>query len=91
MSLFLHLSIIAFHVQLFFIMGLPAVITTDQGREFRNSLDAELMKRFGIQHRLTSPYHPQANGLDERFNQTITNALAKFSVEKREMWECYSS
>ena len=52
-------------MQLFFIMGLPAVITTDRGTEFRNSLNAELMKAFRIDHRLTTAYHPQANGLDE--------------------------
>ena len=40
-------------------MGLPRVITTDQGGEFRNELDNELMKLLGIEHRLTTPYHPQ--------------------------------
>ena len=30
-----------------------------------------LMKSFGVQHRITSSYHPQSNGLDERSNQSI--------------------
>ena len=51
------------------------MITTDQGTEFRNSLNTELMKVFRIDHRLTTAYHPQANGLDERFNQTLVNSL----------------
>ncbi len=39
--------------QLFMRMG---VITTDQGTEFRNDLDRDTL---GINHRLTTPYHPQ--------------------------------
>ena len=66
-------------------MGIPVVVTTDQGREFHNQVNKELMNVFGIQHRLTTAYHPQANGLDERLNQTLVNTLAKFAQEKREL------
>ena len=68
-------------------MGLPSVITTDQGKEFHNRLDTELMETFNIDHRLTTPYHPQANGLDERYNQTLCNSLAKFAQENRRSWD----
>ena len=68
-------------------MGLPSVITTDQGSEFNNSLNASLMKEFNVSHRLTTPYHPQANGLDERFNQTLVRSLAKYAQEKRNTWD----
>ena len=67
-------------------MGLPSVMTTDQGREFCNHVK-ELMNVFGIQHRLTTAYHPQANGLDERLNQTLVNSLAKFAQENRDTWD----
>ena len=68
-------------------MGLPNVITTDQGKEFRNQFNDALMDELGIKHRLTSPYHPQANGLDERFNQTLVNALAKHVQDDRTLWD----
>ena len=68
-------------------MGIPAVITTDQGREFHNQLNDVLMETFGIEHRLTTPYHPQANGLDERLNQTLMNAVAKYAAEARDTWD----
>ena len=68
-------------------MGLPSVITTDQGTEFRNQVSDKLMKTFDIKHRLTTTYHPQGNGLDERCNQTITNAIAKFAQQCREGWD----
>ena len=53
------LSCYSWLLQLFMTFGLPKVITSDQGREFNNSLDTELMKTMGINHRLTTPYHPQ--------------------------------
>ena len=68
-------------------MGLPNVITTDQGREFRNSLNEELTNTFGIEHRLTTAYHPQANGLDERYNQTLSNTISKFAQQNHESWD----
>ena len=39
--------------------GIPKVITTDQGKEFNNALDKEMMKQLNVNHRLTTPYHPQ--------------------------------
>ena len=68
-------------------MGLPSVMTTDQGKEFLNQVNDELMKTFGIDHRLTTAYHPQANGLDERYNQTLVNALSKFAQTDRDSWD----
>ena len=45
-----------------------------------------LFKLTGIEHRISSPYHPQTNGLDERLNQTLTRALIKFA-EAKENWD----
>ena len=50
-------------------------------------MNAELMNVFGIDHRLTTAYHPQANGLDERYNQTLVNSLAKYCQTNRETWD----
>ena len=41
------------------VFGLPRVITSDQGGKFNNALDTKLMEMMGIEHRLTTPYHPQ--------------------------------
>ena len=69
--------------------GLPAIITTDQGTEFKNKLNDELMKTFNIDHQLTTAYHPQANGLDERFNQTLTNSIVKYVESNWENWDVH--
>ncbi|CAB4405850.1 unnamed protein product [Rhizophagus irregularis] len=37
----------------------------------------ELVERCGINHRLSTPYRPQTNGLVERFNKTLCEGLAK--------------
>ena len=76
-----------YFLQLVFIVGLPAVMTTDQGTEFRNNLNQQLTEMFRIEHRLTTTYHPQANGLDERFKQTLVNSRAKFVQENCETWD----
>lgn len=68
-------------------MGIPSVITTDQGTEFRNKLNDELTSILGIKHRLTTAYHPQANGLDERYNQTLTHMIIKFVGGKKDEWD----
>ena len=74
-------------MQLFFTMGLPAVITTDQGKQFHNHFNAEMMNVFGIKHRMTTAYHPQSNGLDERYNQTLVNTVAKFAQKDQHTWD----
>lgn len=50
-------------------------------------MNADLMREFSIEHRLTTAYHPQANGLDERYNQTLFNSLAKFAHDNRHSWD----
>ena len=46
-------------MQVFMRFGLPRAITSDQGKEFHNELNRELARRLQIDHRLSTPYHPQ--------------------------------
>ena len=41
---------------------------SDQDREFVNALNDKVFEMAGIEHRVSSAYHPQTNGLDERMN-----------------------
>lgn len=45
------------------------------------------MQSMEIDHRLTTAYYPQANGFDERFNQTLKNAIAKYSHDHSDEWD----
>ena len=48
-------------MQLFMRMGIPKVVTSDQGTEFNNQLNEEFMRLLNIDHRLSTPYHPQVS------------------------------
>ena len=69
--------------------GLPSVIVSDNGGEFTATKFKEWMREVGIDHRLTSPYHPQTNGKVERFNGTIQKILLKKSGGDADRWEEY--
>ena len=43
----------------------------------------------GVEHHISAAYHPQTNGLDERFNQTLVNSLTKMVGEKKDEWDEY--
>ena len=61
--------------------GAPAEVVTDRGTEFEGQF-AELLQRCMVDHRTTSPAHPQADGLAERAVQTVKRALRKVSAER---------
>jgi hypothetical protein len=73
--------------KVFMRMGLPKLLTSDQGREFRNGLDKQIMELLNIKRHFITPYHPQANGLDERWNQTLKQMLVKYCAEQKEEWD----
>ena len=54
----------------------PTEVVTDGGGEWEGSF-GELLSSCFIDHRVTSPNHPQANGLSERLVQVVKKALRK--------------
>lgn len=57
------------------VFGAPDRLTTDRGRQFESSLFAELTNLLGTTRVRTTSYHPQANGLVERFHRQFKSAL----------------
>lgn len=55
--------------------GVPARITTDQGRQFESALFDQLSKAIGCRHYRTTSYHPQSNGIIERWHRTLKAAI----------------
>ena len=55
--------------------GVPLFLVTDQGRQFESALFKELSKVVGFHRLRCSPYHPQTNGILERFHRTLKTAL----------------
>ncbi len=74
-------------VQLFSRVGFPAEILTDQGTNFMSTLLKQVYQLLGIKSLRTTPYHPQTDGLTERFNQTLKQMLRKFVSETGRDWD----
>ena len=58
-------------IVLFSRMGIPEEILTDQGTNFMSALLEEVYRMLHIKRIRTTPYHPQTDGLVERFNGTL--------------------
>ena len=65
-------------------VGMPRELLSDQGTNFTSELMKELYKGLGIKKLQSSPYHPEWNGLVERFNGTLKGVLRKFAAEDPE-------
>ena len=74
-------------VDLFSHHGVPKEILTDQGTNFTSALLRELYHMLGVKAITTSPYHPQTDGLVERFNQTLKMMLKKVLLQERRQWD----
>ena len=55
--------------------GVPEVVTSDRGAQFTSELWNKSLLRLGIMANTTTAYHPQSNGVVERFHRTSKNAL----------------
>lgn len=55
--------------------GIPSHITSDRGAQFTSKLWASMAKQLGTHHIRTTAYHPQSNGLVERFHRHMKSAL----------------
>ena len=55
--------------------GVPLDITSDRGAQFTSALWSTISQQLGCELHHTTAYHPQANGLVERFHRTMKAAL----------------
>ena len=55
--------------------GTPATITTNRGAQFKSKLWDGLCNQFGIVRNPTMSYHPQLNGMVERFHRQLIAAI----------------
>ena len=64
--------------------GVPTAIISDRDRKFTSSLWKGMWKQLGTQLLMTTAYHPQADGLAERKNQTVEIAIRFHTFEHPE-------
>jgi hypothetical protein len=67
--------------------GAPKAILTDQGKCFNNAMMKAVLRLLQTEYRTTTPYHPQANGLTERWNHTCAAMLSMYVDNKHENWD----
>ena len=65
--------------------GLPERLHSDQGAQFEGELMFQL---WGIKKSITTPYHPQGNGIVERGNRTIGDSLRALLINRtQDEWD----
>lgn len=76
-------SVIHFLFQIFVRYGLPRDIITDGGPHFVGNKIVATLKKYHIQHKITTLYHPQSNGQVESMNKVIEAILTKTVASHR--------
>ena len=68
-------------------VGLPKEILTDQGSPFMSRVMRQLCALLRVKQVRTSVYHPQTDGLVERFNKTLKAMLRKAVGQDGRNWD----
>ncbi len=66
---------------------LPKVIQSDQETNFTLCVFCKAMNELNITHTLSSAYHPQSQGVIERFHQTLKTIICTYCVEHQKDWD----
>jgi transposase InsO family protein len=75
--------------QVFCQHGFPSTLLSDRGSNFMSELMEAVLTLFHVQKLNTTAYHPQTNGLTERFNKSLTTMLTHFTNKKQTDWDVY--
>jgi transposase InsO family protein len=67
--------------------GVPKLLLTDRGSHFMSNVFEAIASRCGITHITSTAYHPQCNGLTERFNATLVNSIATYVNQQQSDWD----
>ncbi|CAM8914223.1 unnamed protein product [Rhodiola kirilowii] len=66
--------------------GVPRTVISDGGSHFKEKHFEALLKKYGVHHKVTTPYHPQTNGQAEISNREIKGILEKIVGNSRKDW-----
>jgi len=69
------------------LFGPPRLLVADNGREFQNRLFSQVCRIIQTKTSYTTRYHPEANGMIERSNRGVKDALATFVGEHPDDWD----
>ena len=67
--------------RLFAVYGLPQQLVSDNGPQFTSAEFAVCLRKNGVKHIHSSPYHPSTNGLAEWFVRTLKAAMKNREIK----------
>ncbi|GJU32045.1 reverse transcriptase domain-containing protein [Tanacetum coccineum] len=69
--------VVAFLKKLFCRFEMPKALISDRGTHFCNKIMEKTMKRYGVNHRFSTSYHPQTSGQVENTNRALKGIFEK--------------
>ncbi|GJY97510.1 reverse transcriptase domain-containing protein [Tanacetum coccineum] len=66
--------------------GMPKAIISDKGTHLCNKIIEKTMKRYGVNHRFSTSYHPQISGQVENTNIALKRILEKTVKDNLAIW-----
>ena len=66
--------------------GVPKSIISDGGSHFYNKPFENLLSKYGVKHKVATPYHPHTSGQVELANREIKTILMKVVNSNRKDW-----
>lgn len=72
--------------QIFTRFGTPRAIISDGGKHFCNRQFEVLLSKYGVTHKVATPYHPQTSGQVEISNRELKRILEKTVSTSRKDW-----
>ncbi|GJT14687.1 reverse transcriptase domain-containing protein [Tanacetum coccineum] len=78
--------VVAFLKKLFCRFGMPKALISDRGTHFCNKIMEKTMKRYGVNHRFSTSYHPQTSGQVENTNRALKRILEKTVKDNPAIW-----
>ena len=69
--------------------GVMQYLHTDKGREFESKIFQTMTDTLGVCKTITTPYHPQSDGLVEQCNRTLKDMLSKIINQNQKDWDLW--
>ncbi|GJT36803.1 reverse transcriptase domain-containing protein [Tanacetum coccineum] len=78
--------VITFLKKLFCHFGMLKALISDRGTHFCNKIMEKTMKRYGVNHQLSTSYHPQTSGQIKNTNRALKRILEKAVKDNPAIW-----
>ncbi|GJW86051.1 reverse transcriptase domain-containing protein [Tanacetum coccineum] len=78
--------VVNFLKKLFSRLRIPKALISDRGTHFCNHQMEQILKKYGVHHRIAIAYHPQTSGQVENTNRALKRILKKTVKDNPSIW-----